>query len=217
MTKKLKLGIMLSGRGTNFQALIDACKNPDFPAEISLVVSNQMSAEGLTRAREANIPCIAIPHIEFSNRELFENEISAKLKDAKVELVCLAGFMRILTTEFVKEWHNKIINIHPSLLPAFRGLDTHQRVLSEGVKISGCTVHYVRAEVDTGPIIVQAAVPVLPTDNEETLSERILFAEHKCYPLAVKLIASGDVVIEGNVVTFSGKYNCPDNLMNPTN
>ena len=123
--------------------------------------------------------------------------------------------MRILTSHFVDEWHNKIINIHPSLLPAFKGLNTHERVLSEGVRISGCTVHYVRAEVDTGPIIIQAAVPVLPTDNPKTLSERILLAEHECYPLAVELIANGNATIQNNTVILSGNFNCSNNLINP--
>ena len=215
MVKKIKLGVMLLGRGTNFQALLDACLNPKFPAEIGLVVSNQINAPGLVRAQRSNIPSVSIPHQNFSNRQLFEDEITSKLRDAKVELVCLAGFMRILTSHFVDEWHNKIINIHPSLLPAFKGLNTHERVLSEGVRISGCSVHYVRAEVDTGPIIIQAAVPVLPSDNSKTLAERILLAEHECYPLAIELIANGNATIQNNTVILSGNFNRSNHLINP--
>lgn len=187
----MKLGVLISGRGSNLETLIDACAQPDFPAEIVCVLSNNPDAAGLSYAARANIPAHVVNHKDFARRETFEASLDEALRTAGVELVCNAGFMRILTDGFVDRWHNRQINIHPSLLPAFKGLHVHQRVLEAGVRISGCTVHYVRPEMDEGPIIAQAAVPVLANDTPDTLNARVLTAEHKLYPMAVRLIAEG--------------------------
>ena len=188
---KSKVGALISGRGSNLQALIDACQNEDFPAEISLVISNKAGARGLDRAREAGISSEFIDHTLFESREEFERDIDQRLKDAGVKYVCLAGFMRILTPWFVERWRDRLINIHPSLLPSFKGVHTHERALENGVRIHGCTVHFVRPEMDDGPIIGQAAVPVLSSDDAETLGERVLAAEHKLYPVCLKLLVEG--------------------------
>ena len=198
MSPKLRLGVLISGRGSNLQALIDACADPAFPATIVLVISNVPGAAGLARARQADIPTEVIDHKAFPDRATFDAALDTALRDADVELVCLAGFMRLLTDGFVEAWRDRMINIHPSLLPSFKGLDTHRRMLELGVKIGGCTVHYVRPDMDTGPIIVQAAVPVLPDDDPERLAARILEKEHVAYPLAVRLIAEGRVRLEGD-------------------
>lgn len=198
---RLKVAVLISGRGSNLQALIDACAEPSFPAEIGLVVSNRADATGLQRAARARIATRIISHRDFASRQEFEAAIDSSLRDANVELVCLAGFMRLLGAEFVEAWRDRLINIHPSLLPAFRGLDTHARVLAAGVRITGCTVHFVRAEVDDGPIIVQAAVPVLAEDDADSLSDRVLAAEHRAYPLALRLLGEGRVELkEGKVL-----------------
>lgn len=183
---RLKLGVLISGRGSNLQALIDACAAPDFPAEIVLVISNKADAAGLARAQAASIRSLVISHRQPG----FEGALDDALRGAGVELVCLAGFMRVLTADFVATWHNRLINIHPSLLPAFPGLDTHRRVLAAGVKETGCTVHFVSAEVDAGPIILQEKVPVLSGDDEDRLAARVLEAEHRIYPQAVRLLAN---------------------------
>jgi phosphoribosylglycinamide formyltransferase-1 len=186
----MKVGILISGRGSNMQALIDACRMPKFPAEIALVLSNEAAAAGLARAKEAGIATRVIDHRGFGkDRAKFEEALTAALAAAGVEFVCLAGFMRLLTETFVGHWRDRLINIHPSLLPAFRGLDTHKRALEAGVRLHGCTVHFVRAAMDDGPIIVQAAVPVLDGDDAAKLAARVLAAEHRCYPLALKLAA----------------------------
>jgi len=195
---RLKLGVLISGRGSNLQALLDAAAGPSFPAEVVLVLSNKAEAAGLDRARSAGVTADAISHKDFADREGFERALSERLERAGVELVCLAGFMRVLTPWFVDRWRDRLINIHPSLLPSFPGLDTHARALAAGVRIHGCTVHYVRAGVDDGPILVQAAVPVLPDDDETRLAARVLTAEHHCYPLAVRLIAENRVRLEGD-------------------
>ncbi|MBT6442547.1 MAG: phosphoribosylglycinamide formyltransferase [Alphaproteobacteria bacterium] len=213
---RLKLVVLISGRGSNLQALIDACAEPDFPAEISLIISNRADAGGLTRAETAGIATAVVPHGNYPDRETFDSALSATIADAGGELICLAGFMRVLTAGFVDQWRDRLINIHPSLLPAFRGLDTHARALAEGVRLTGCTVHYVRTEVDAGPIIVQAGVPVMPDDDEATLATRVLAAEHQCYPLAVRLIAEGRTSVHGESVTISGPTNCPNTLINPS-
>ncbi|MEI7610708.1 MAG: phosphoribosylglycinamide formyltransferase [Rhodospirillaceae bacterium] len=190
---RLRVGVLISGRGSNLQALIEATSDPAYPAEIALVVANQPDAGGLQRARSVGIRTEIINHRAFNAKQGFEASIDAALRGAKVELVCLAGFMRILTPWFVERWRDRLINIHPSLLPAFKGLDTHERVLATGARFTGCTVHFVRPDVDDGPIVVQAAVPVMPGDTPDTLSARVLGAEHHCYPLAVRLIAEGRV------------------------
>lgn len=212
---KLKLGVLISGRGSNLQALIDATSDPGYPAEIALVISNRADAAGLGRARTAGIPTEIIPHRGFADRDAFDAVLNGTLAKAGVGLVCLAGFMRILTTGFVEKWRNRLINIHPSLLPAFKGLDPHAQALAAGVRFSGCTVHFVTPEMDSGPIIVQAAVPVLCTDSEETLAERILAAEHRCYPLAVRLIAEGRVRVDGQRVLVADAADPGEPTINP--
>ena len=199
MTRK-RVGVLISGRGSNLQALIDAAQAPDYPAEIMLVISNMPGAHGLARAEEAGIAALAISHKDFASREDFDQVLDETLRQAKIDLLCNAGFLRLHTEGFVAAWHNRHLNIHPSLLPAFKGLHTHARVLEEGVKITGCTVHFVRPEMDTGPIVAQAAVPVLPGDTEDTLAARVLQAEHRLYPHALELVASGAVQVEGEHV-----------------
>jgi len=198
----LKLGVLISGRGSNLQALIDACAAEDFPAEISLVISNVADVQGLERAREAGIQTLVIDHNEFTSRVSFEEAITSALETHEIRLICLAGFMRLLTRSFVERWRDQIINIHPSLLPAFKGLHTHERVLNAGVRITGCTVHFVRSEMDEGPIIAQAAVPVGDGDTPDSLAERVLHIEHRIYPLAVRLIAEGKARVASEVVPY---------------
>lgn len=195
---RLKLGVLISGRGSNLQALIVACAVPSFPAEIILVVSNKPNALGLEHARNAGIATAVVAHGDYADRESFDRAVHAELQGSGVELVCLAGFMRLLSDWFVETWHDHIVNIHPSLLPSFKGIDAHAQAIAAGAKLSGCTVHIVRAEMDAGPILVQAAVPLLPEDDEDTLAARILAVEHKCYPLAIQLIAEGRVQIDGD-------------------
>ena len=195
-----RVGILISGRGSNLQALINACKRRDYPAEIVLVVSNVPQAQGLLRAEAALIPTLTINHKDFPDREAFDAAHGAALKEAGVELLCNAGFMRLHTPGFVESWRDRHLNIHPSLLPAFRGLHTHERVIAAGCKISGCTVHFVRAEMDEGPIVAQAVVPVLADDTAETLALRVLEAEHRLYPHARALVASGAVSVQGERV-----------------
>lgn len=202
---RLKLGILISGRGSNLQALIDACADPGFPAEIAVVLSNQPGAGGLDRARDAGIEGVVIDHRDFDDRAAFEQDLIRALDDRGVELVCLAGFMRLLTETFVEHWRDRLINIHPSLLPAFRGLHSHERAIETGVRFSGCTVHFVRPAMDDGPIIIQAAVPVLPGDDADALSARILEAEHRIYPAAVRLIADGRARVVGERVCIDGE------------
>jgi phosphoribosylglycinamide formyltransferase-1 len=193
---KLKLGVQVSGRGSNLQALIDATRDPSFPAEIVLVISNIAGVQGLERAEKAGIPTAVIPHKDYPTREAFDEAIDAAHRKAGVELVCLAGFMRIITGWFVNQWLGKMINIHPSLLPAYPGLNTHKRALEDKMSEVGCTVHFVEEGMDTGPIILQAEVPVEPGDTEESLSARVLGFEHQIYPEAVRLIATGAVRYE---------------------
>lgn len=193
---KLRLGVLISGRGSNLQALIDACATPEFPAEIKVVISNNTDAYGLERAENANLEHCVINHRDFRDRAAFDSEMTRVLTEFDVDLVCLAGFMRLLSDEFVDHWRDRMINIHPSLLPAFKGLDVQERVLARGAKFAGCTVHYVRREMDTGPIIVQAVVPVRHDDAPDDLAARILEREHEIYPLAVRLIADGKVTID---------------------
>lgn len=201
---RLKLGVLISGRGSNLQALLDACADPDFPAQVALVISNVEGAAGLERARAADVPVAVVPHRDYDGRPAFEAALTQKLDDHGVRLVCLAGFMRLLTRGFVDRWKDRIINIHPSLLPAFKGLDIHERVLAAGARITGCTVHFVRAEMDEGPIIVQGAVPVLAGDTPDSLAARVLTVEHRIYPLAVRLIAEGRARVVGDLVPLQG-------------
>jgi phosphoribosylglycinamide formyltransferase 1 len=195
MTRK-RVAILISGRGSNMAALIDAAKAPDYPAEIVLVVSNRPDALGLVHAREAGIATALIDHRAFgADREAFERAIDAALDDHRIDLVCLAGFMRLFTPWFVSRWSGRMLNIHPALLPEFKGLHTHRRALEAGAKRHGATVHFVAAEMDSGPIIMQEAVPVLDGDTEETLSRRVLEAEHRIYPEALRRVAEGRVAV----------------------
>lgn len=200
--KKLALGVVISGGGTNLQALIDACESPDYPAEIKVVISNKPNAKGLERAERHGIKAICIDHTKYDTRTDFEAELHDCLKAHDVKLVCLAGFMRILGTDFVGRWKDRMINIHPSLLPAYKGLHTHARALEDGVRFAGCTIHYVRPEMDDGPIIMQAAIPIAADETEESLISKTLAYEHKMYPEAVRLIAEGKVRVSRRVCVF---------------
>jgi phosphoribosylglycinamide formyltransferase 1 len=213
---RLRVGVLISGRGSNLQALIDACADTKFPAEIVLVVSNNADAQGLERAHQAGIETRVVDHRGFAEREAFDTAIDTVLRRAEVELVCLAGFMRLLTPTFVEWWRDRIINIHPSLLPSFKGLHSHERALAAGVRLSGCTVHFVRAEMDHGPIIVQAAVTVLPGDDAATLAARVLEAEHRTYKLALRLIGEGRVTVKDERVEIAGLDRAPRVLLNPS-
>ncbi|OFW71544.1 MAG: phosphoribosylglycinamide formyltransferase [Alphaproteobacteria bacterium RBG_16_64_48] len=198
--RRKHVGVLISGRGSNLQALIEACRAPTYPAKIVLVISNVPSAQGLLRAEAGLIPTATVNHKDFASREDFDAALDEALREAGVELLCNAGFMRLHTEGFVRRWWNHHLNIHPSLLPAFKGLHTHARVLDEGVTITGCTVHFVRPEMDCGPIVAQAAVPVLPGDTPDSLAARVLQAEHRLYPQALGLVASGAVHVEGEIV-----------------
>jgi phosphoribosylglycinamide formyltransferase-1 len=207
---RLRVGVLISGRGSNLQALIEAAMAPDYPAEIALVISNVPGAAGLERAAAAGVAAITIDHKGFGGgldgKVAFEAGLHAALEGAGVDLVCLAGFMRILSPAFVTRWQGRLVNIHPSLLPAFKGLDVHAEMLRAGVKIAGCTVHYVSAEMDAGPIIGQAAVPVAPGDTPETLAARILCEEHRLYAECIRRIAEGQALLsESGVVQLTGK------------
>jgi phosphoribosylglycinamide formyltransferase 1 len=195
MTKK-RVAILISGRGSNMAALIEAAKKPGYPAEIVLVLSNRPDAGGLARAAAAKIATATVDHRKFGkDREAFEHDVQALLEAHRIDIVCLAGFMRLFTPWLVSRWSGRMINIHPALLPTFKGLDTHQRALDAGVKIHGATAHFVVPEVDSGPIIAQAAVPVADDDTADTLAARVLAAEHRIYPLALALVASGRAVL----------------------
>lgn len=195
MTKKVRTAVLISGRGSNLAALIAACRDKDFPAEIALVISNVETAEGLSVAAAAHIPARTISHKAYATREDFDSAIDAALSEADIALICEAGFMRIHSDVFVRKWQGRMLNIHPSLLPAFKGIRVHQQVIDAGVRISGCTVHFVVPELDSGPIIAQAAVPVYPEDTPATLQARVLVEEHKLYPAALRLVAEGKVVL----------------------
>ena len=210
-----KIAILISGRGSNMAALIEACQTEGFPAKVALVLSNRPNAPGLTLAQAAKIPTRIIQHGEFESREAFDAVMTEALTDAGVRLICLAGFMRLLSAEFCQHWRDSIINIHPSLLPAFKGLRVHERMLDAGVQIAGCTVHYVRPAMDEGPILVQAAVPIAADDTPDSLAARILEQEHLIYPLAVRMIAEGRARPAGGMVAIKN-YNLPaQSLINP--
>lgn len=200
MSGKLRLGILASGGGTNLQAIIDRCQDGSLDAEIVLVLSNKADAGALERAEKAGIPTACIDHRRFARREDFDAAMVEALRDARAELIVLAGFMRIITQVFLDAFPERVINIHPALLPAFPGLHVQQQAIDYGARFSGCTVHFVDSGVDTGPIIIQAIVPVLPEDDAETLAARILEQEHKIYPRAIQLIARGRVRVAGRKV-----------------
>ena len=202
MTKKVRTAVLISGRGSNLAALIAACRDKDFPAEIALVISNVETAEGLAVAAAAHIPAKTISHKSFATREDFDAAIDAALNEADIGLICEAGFMRIHSDAFVRKWQGRMLNIHPSLLPAFKGIRVHQQAIDAGVRVSGCTVHFVVPELDSGPIISQAAVPVYPDDTAATLQARVLTEEHKLYQAALKLVAEGKVVLRDGRAVF---------------
>lgn len=194
---RAKLGVLVSGGGSNLQALLDACARSDFPAQVACVASNVPTAFALERARGAGVPAVVVDHKAFASKADFERALLDALRAHGVEWVCLAGFMRLVSADFLAAFPGRVLNIHPALLPAFPGLHAQRQALERGVKIAGCTVHFVDAGMDTGPIIAQAAVPVLPEDDEKSLSARILAEEHRLYPLAVRLAVSGQVKVEG--------------------
>jgi phosphoribosylglycinamide formyltransferase-1 len=196
-------------------ALVEAARAPDYPAEMALVISNRPGAPGLQRAQSAGIEALAIDHKAYASREAFDAAVEASLADKGIDLVCHAGFLRIQSSAFAARWLGRQINIHPSLLPSFKGLHPHQQALDAGVRISGCTVHFVTPELDSGPIIAQAAVPVLAGDAAETLADRILVAEHRLYPFALRLVASGDAWLEGGRVLRKDGVKQGDLLFSP--
>ncbi|MBX3527057.1 MAG: phosphoribosylglycinamide formyltransferase [Rhodoblastus sp.] len=199
--KKKRVAILISGRGSNMMALVEAAVAPDFPAEIALVLSNRPDAAGLDWAASRGIRTASIDHKTYGkDREAFERAMQGVLEDNSIDLVCLAGFMRVLTPWFVAQWQGRMLNIHPALLPSYRGLHTHERALEDGVKIHGCTVHFVVPEMDAGPIILQAAVPVEDSDDADALAARVLCEEHRIYPQALALVAADKLRIEGNRV-----------------
>lgn len=212
----MKLAVLISGRGSNLQALIDACQGEDFPAEIALVISNKAGALGLERAQKAGIPTKVLSHKDFADREAFDAAMSDAIEAAGAKFVCLAGYMRLLSDGFVRTWRDKLINIHPSLLPSFKGLHVHEQAIEAGVRFSGCTVHFVRPAMDEGPIIAQAVVPVLPGDTHDDLATRILEQEHALYPLALRLIAEGRVRVTAETVRIDDHQAPTGVLLNPT-
>ena len=203
MRGRKRAAILISGRGSNMAALIEAARDPSYPVEIAAVISNRPEAPGLARAREAGLIAEAIDHKAFASRSDFEAALEARLEAHVVDLVVLAGFMRLMTAPFVQSWAGRMINIHPALLPAFPGLATHERALEAGVRLHGCTVHYVTPGMDEGPIIAQAAVPVLPGDTASDLAARVLHAEHRLYPTALARVARGEAPVMGERVEIA--------------
>lgn len=200
MAAPFHLAVLISGRGSNLQSLIDACAQPGFPARIAVVVSNRPDAAGLARAQAAGLPTEIVDHKAFGDRGAFEVALDAALRRYPVDLICLAGFMRILGAPFIAKWPDRIVNIHPSLLPDYKGLDTHARALADGRAEAGCTLHFVRPAMDDGPIILQRKVAILPADTVDSLAARVLAQEHLAYPEAVRRIALGLVRVEGEAV-----------------
>jgi phosphoribosylglycinamide formyltransferase 1 len=213
---KRRVAILISGRGSNMVALINAASLADFPAEIVLVISNRADAPGLDKAKASGIPTVAIESKPFGkDRAGFEAALQSTLDQHGVELICLGGFMRLFTGEFAKRWYGRMLNIHPSLLPSFPGLDPHGQALRAGVKISGATVHFVIPETDAGPVVMQGAVPVSDHDTRETLSERILEVEHRIYPDALRLVADGKVRLEGDICKIDESVGSGNFLISP--
>jgi phosphoribosylglycinamide formyltransferase 1 len=214
MTRR-RVAILISGRGSNMASLMEAARAPDFPAEIALVLSNRPDAAGLERAKEAGIATCVIDHKAHPTREDFEQAMDAALAEHDIAFICLAGFMQVLTDWFVERWAGRMVNIHPSLLPLFRGTQTHRRALEDGVLVHGCTVHFVVPELDAGPIIAQAAVPVVPGDTEESLAARVIVQEHKLYPQALRMICDGTARLENGRVEFSRGWDASGALLSP--
>src|SRR6202043_3073372 len=213
---KRRVAILISGRGSNMSALIEAAREQDFPAEIVVVISNRSGALGLDKARASGVATLPIESKPFGkDRAGFEAVLQSALTQHKIDLVCLAGFMRLLSAEFVQRWYGKMLNIHPSLLPSFPGLDPQGQALRAGVKISGATVHFVIPETDAGPILMQGAVAVRDDDTPETLGARILEIEHRIYPDALRLVASGQVRLEGDICKTTGSAGFDDTLISP--
>jgi phosphoribosylglycinamide formyltransferase 1 len=212
---KKRVGILISGRGSNMMALVGAARAAGYPAEIAAIISSVPDAPGLAWARAQGLPARAIDHKAYAGREAFDAAMHATLIDAGVDLVALAGFMRIQSAGFVAQWQGRQLNIHPSLLPLFKGLHPHRQALDAGVKVSGCTVHFVTSETDSGPIVAQAAVPVLDGDTPERLADRVLAAEHRLYPYALALVASGRARIEGNRVRIAAAGHADGCLLSP--
>ncbi len=210
-----RIAVFISGRGSNLQALIDARARGDLAGDIGVVVSSRTGAPGLERARKAGLHHCVVEPADHASREAFDAELDRVAKQTGCGLICLAGFMRILTPGFAQAWRDRILNIHPALLPAFPGTDCHRRVLDSGVMITGCTVHFVRPQVDAGPIIAQAAVPVLPGDDEKSLADRVLVAEHRIYPLALDLVLQGRVRVIEERVVVDAPVRSDDMLVNP--
>ncbi|HWE24448.1 MAG TPA: phosphoribosylglycinamide formyltransferase [Myxococcales bacterium] len=204
MGRPLRLGVLVSGSGSNLQAILDACAARRIPAEVAVVICNVPDARALQRARDARVPTVTLPHGEHARREDYDVRLVAELRARAVELVCLAGFMRIVTPVLLSAFPQRVINIHPSLLPAFPGMHGVRQAFRAGVRVSGCTVHFVDEGTDSGPIVIQAAVPVLDGDTEESLAARILVQEHRIYPRAIQLIAEGRVQIDGRRVRIAG-------------
>ncbi len=214
---KRRVAILISGRGSNMAALIEGAKAVDYPAEIALVISNKPDAAGLTRAQGSGIKTLTIDSKPFGkDRAAFEATMQAALDEHRIDLICLGGFMRLLTDDFVNRWAGKMLNIHPSLLPSFRGLDPHGQALRAGVKLSGATVHFVTPEMDAGPIVMQGAVTVRDDDTADTLASRVLEIEHRIYPAALRLVASGTTRIDGNVCKITTNTGPSGTLTAPT-
>ena len=213
-----RIAILISGRGSNMAALIDAASDRSYPAEIALVLSNIADAGGLSVAQSKAIKTQTVDHKRFGkDRDAFEREIQSALDANKIDYICLAGFMRLLTPAFVSHWHGRMLNIHPALLPSFKGLDTHERAIAEGVKIHGATVHFVVPEMDSGPIIVQAAVPVLTGDTPQSLASRVIQAEHRIYPLALRWLCEGKLKIVDGRCVIDGASDIDGVLISPSN
>jgi phosphoribosylglycinamide formyltransferase-1 len=213
-----RIAILISGRGSNMAALIDAASDRSYPADIALVLSNSPDAGGLSVAQSKKIKIEVVDHKRFGkDRDAFEREVQSAIDANKIDYVCLAGFMRLLTPSFVWHWHGRMLNIHPALLPSFKGLDTHERAIAEGVKIHGATVHFVVPEVDSGPIIVQAAVPVLTGDTPQSLAARVIQAEHRIYPLALRWLCEGKLKIVDGRCVIDGASDIDGMLISPTN
>lgn len=212
---KAKLAVLISGRGTNLQSLIAAAADPEYPAEVALAISNRPKAKGLAAAAKAGVRVAVIDHKDFKAREDFDAALHEALRIAEVDFVCLAGFMRILTPKFVNDWRGRLVNIHPSLLPAFRGLHVHERMIDAGVKVAGCTVHFVSQDMDAGPIIGQAALTVGPGETAESLAERILELEHRLYPACVRLIVENKARLSGGVVVYDRTVEASGAVINP--
>lgn len=212
---KKRVAVLISGRGSNMEALIGACAQDTFPAHIVSVVSNRPDAAGLTKAASAGLSTKLIDHKAYDSRESFEDALHQHLVDVGAEIVCLAGFMRLLSASFVERWDGRMLNIHPSLLPAFKGLDTHERALETGVRFHGCTVHFVSADMDAGPIITQAVTPVRSDDTPETLGARVLTMEHAIYPHALRLVAEDRTRIHAGCVMIKDAVVPDGSLMNP--